>query len=49
MGRQIDDAYVVAAARTAVAKRRGAFRHVRPDDLLAHVIRGVLEQVPAMW
>lgn len=48
MGRQIDDAYVVAAARTAVAKRRGAFRHVRPDDLLAHVIRGVLEQVPAL-
>ena len=48
MVRQIDDAYVVAAARTAVAKRRGAFRHARPDDLLAHAIRGVVSQVAAL-
>ena len=48
MARQIEEAYVVAAARTAVAKRRGAFRHERPDNLLAHVIRGILSQVPSL-
>lgn len=48
MARQVEEAYVVAAARTAVAKRRGAFRHERPDNLLAHVIRGILAQVPSV-
>ena len=47
MNRQIQDAYVVAAKRTAVARKGGAFRHVRPDDMLAHVLRGVVEAVPA--
>ena len=36
--KQIQDAYIVAATRTPVARRNGAFRHVRPDDLLAHVL-----------
>lgn len=47
MNRQIQDAYIVAAKRTAVARKGGAFRHVRPDDMLAHVLRGVVDAVPA--
>ncbi len=46
MSKQIQDAYIVAATRTPVAKRRGAFRNVRPDDMLAHVLRAVAAQVP---
>jgi acetyl-CoA acyltransferase len=45
MTRQIQDAYIVAATRTPVAKRRGAFRNVRPDDMLAHVLRSVVGKV----
>ena len=48
MARQVQDAYVVAALRTPVAKRAGMFRHVRPDDMLAHVIKGVVSQVPGL-
>jgi len=43
------DAFIVAAVRTPVARApRGAFRRVRPDDLLAHVLAGVRERVPAL-
>ena len=42
-----NDAYIVSAVRTPVAKRRGAFLHVRPDDMLAHVLREVLARGPA--
>ena len=48
MTQQIQDAYIVAATRTPVAKRNGLFRHVRPDDLLAHALRSVVAQVPAV-
>jgi acetyl-CoA acyltransferase len=49
MSKQIRDAYIVAATRTPVGKApRGMLRHVRPDDMLAHVIRSVLGQVPAL-
>jgi acetyl-CoA acyltransferase len=49
MTREIQDAYVLAATRTAVAKApRGAFRTTRPDTLLAHVLQRVLAQVPAL-
>ncbi|MCP1676091.1 acetyl-CoA acyltransferase [Natronocella acetinitrilica] len=49
MSGQIQEAYIVSALRTPVGKApRGAFRHVRPDDLLAHVIRGVVDAVPAL-
>lgn len=48
MNKQIQDAYIVAAVRTPVARRNGAFRHVRPDDLLAHVLRAVLARVPGL-
>jgi acetyl-CoA acyltransferase len=43
-----NDAYIVSAVRTPVAKRRGAFLHVRPDDMLAHVLREVLARAPAI-
>jgi len=47
MPRQLQDAYIVAATRTPVGKApRGAFRHTRPDSLLAHVLRSVLAQTP---
>src|SRR5512135_3157402 len=47
--KQLQDAYIVAAVRTAVGKApRGMFRHVRPDDLLAHVLRGAMARVPGL-
>ena len=47
MSKQIRDAYIVAATRTPVGKApRGMLRHVRPDDMLAHVLKSVLAQVP---
>jgi len=48
MSKQIQDAYIVAAARTPVGKARGVFCNTRPDDLLAHVLRGVLHQCPGL-
>lgn len=48
MAKQVQEAYIVAATRTPVAKRNGAFRHVRPDDLLAHVLKSALAQVPTL-
>jgi acetyl-CoA acyltransferase len=47
MNGQIREVYIVSAKRTAVAKKGGAMRFVRPDDMLAHVLRGVLDDVPA--
>ena len=48
MSKQIQDAYVVAATRTPVGKNRGALRNARPDDMLAHVLRAAVEQVPSL-
>jgi acetyl-CoA acyltransferase len=48
MSRQIQEAYIVAATRTPVGKIRGAFRHTRPDDLLAHALRKLVAQVPGL-
>ncbi|KZE34956.1 acetyl-CoA C-acyltransferase [Crenobacter luteus] len=49
MTQQVQEAYIVAATRTPVGKApRGMMRHVRPDDMLAHVITGALAQVPAL-
>ncbi|MBP6596178.1 MAG: acetyl-CoA C-acyltransferase [Arenimonas sp.] len=49
MTKQIQDAYIVAATRTAVGKApRGMFRNTRPDDLLAHVLRSVVAQAPGI-
>jgi len=49
MARQIQPVYIVAAKRTPVTKaHRGAFAQVRPDDLLAHVVKGVMAEVPQL-
>jgi len=48
MSKQIQDAYIVAATRLPVAKRNGMFRNVRPDDMLAAVIKSVVAQVPGV-
>src|SRR5689334_23265778 len=49
MTQQIQDAYIVAAARTPVGKApRGVFKNTRPDDLLAHVLRSVIAQAPGI-
>lgn len=49
MIKQVQEAYIVAATRTPVGKApRGALRTVRPDDMLAHAIKSVLAQVPAI-
>ena len=49
MTKQIQDAYIVAAVRTPVGKApRGMFKNVRPDDMLAHVLRAALARVPGL-
>jgi acetyl-CoA acyltransferase len=49
MTKQIQDAYIVAATRTPVGKApRGVFRNTRPDEMLAHVLRAVVAQVPGI-
>ena len=48
MSKQIQDAYIVAATRLPVSKRNGMFKNVRPDDMLAAVIKSVVAQVPGI-
>ncbi len=49
MTKQVQDAYIVAATRTPVGKApRGVFRNIRPDDMLAHVLKSVLAQAPGL-
>jgi len=48
MSRQIQEAYIVAATRLPVGRRKGMLGHVRPDDMLAHAIRSVMGQAPAL-
>ena len=49
MSKQIQDAYIVAATRTPVGKApRGMLRNVRPDDLLAHVLKAAVTQCPGL-
>src|SRR5256714_13877471 len=38
--------YIIDVIRTAVGKYGGALSNTRPDDLLAHVIRSLLERNP---
>ena len=46
---QLQEVYIVAAVRTPVGKApRGILRHARPDDLLAHVLRGVVNTCPEL-
>jgi acetyl-CoA acyltransferase len=49
MTRQIQEAYIVAATRTPVGKApRGMFKNVRPDDMLAHVLKAAVGQCPGL-
>ncbi len=47
MSRQVQDAYICTAVRTPVGKApRGVFKLTRPDDLLAHCLKGLLSKTP---
>jgi acetyl-CoA acyltransferase len=49
MSKQVQDAYIVAATRTPIGRsHKGAFRHLRPDDLLALALRSALAQAPGL-
>ncbi len=49
MAKQVQDAYIVSAVRTPVGKApRGMFRNVRPDDMLAHVLKSALARSPGL-
>ena len=49
MTKQVQEAYIVAAVRTPVGKApRGMFKNVRPDDMLAHVLKSAIAQVPGL-
>jgi len=49
MSKQLQDAYIVAATRTPIGRsHKGAFKHLRPDDLLAHALRAAVAQVPSL-
>ena len=46
---QIQQAYIVAATRTPIARsHRGFFRNTRPDELLVHVLKAALAQAPTL-
>src|SRR5678815_2111810 len=42
------DVFIVDAIRTPIGKYGGTLSSVRPDDLLAHVIRSLLERNPSI-
>ncbi|SOY86408.1 putative 3-ketoacyl-CoA thiolase [Cupriavidus taiwanensis] len=45
--KQLQDAYIVAATRSPIGKApKGAFKHTRPDDLLATILKAAVAQVP---
>ncbi len=47
--KNIQDAYIVAATRSAVGRSgRGSLRNTRPDDLLGNALRHVLTQAPTL-
>jgi acetyl-CoA acyltransferase len=47
--KKMQEAYIVAAKRTAVGKaNRGGFRFTRPDDLAAAVIKDLMKNLPAL-
>ena len=49
MSKQVQDAYIVAAARTPIGRsHRGYFRNTRPDDLLVVAIQAAMRQVPTL-
>ena len=47
-GNHMNEVYIIDAVRTPIGKYGGALSSVRPDDLLAHVIRSLLERNKAI-
>jgi len=41
-------AYIIDSIRTPIGKYGGALQYIRPDDLLAHVIRSILQRNPGI-
>ncbi len=48
MSQTLQDAFIVKALRTPVAKYNGKFKYTRPDDLLSHVLKGVVADTPEL-
>ena len=49
MSQKIQDAYIVAATRSPIGRsHRGTLRNLRPDELLAAVLRAAMAQVPGL-
>jgi 3-oxoadipyl-CoA thiolase len=44
----MNDVYVIDAVRTPIGKYGGALSTIRPDDLLAHVIKALLQRNPSI-
>ncbi len=44
----VSNAFLYAGVRTPFGRYAGALAGTRPDDLAAHVVRGLLERVPAL-
>ena len=42
----LEDVFVLAAVRTPVGRIGGALAGIRPDDLAATAVRGVVERLP---
>ena len=40
--------YVIDAVRTPIGKYGGSLSNIRPDDLLAHVIKTLLQRNPSI-
>src|SRR4030095_16104326 len=45
---QMKQVYVIDAVRTPVGKYGGALSSIRPDDLLAHVIKALIKRNPSV-
>jgi acetyl-CoA acetyltransferase family protein len=45
---RLRDVYIVDAVRTPIGKYGGALAGVRPDDLAAHVVRGLVARTPGL-
>ncbi|MDE3255796.1 MAG: 3-oxoadipyl-CoA thiolase, partial [Bacteroidota bacterium] len=44
----MQDVFIVDAVRTPIGKYGGALASVRPDDLLAHVIKALVQRNPSL-
>jgi 3-oxoadipyl-CoA thiolase len=44
----LSQAFIVEAVRTPVGRYKGALAEVRPDDLAATVVRGIVERAPSV-